>query len=53
MEVSILGVWDEGWIMWPRDVLAETPLALPSEALRFFFDDLTVRCSKGLRLMWM
>ncbi len=33
MEVSILGVWDEGWIMWPREVLG-TSLALPSSLCR-------------------
>jgi hypothetical protein len=27
--------------MWPMEVLADTSLALPSAALRFFFDDFT------------
>ena len=38
--MSILGVWDDGWIMCPMEVL--TGSAVPSAALRFFFDDLTV-----------
>lgn len=34
--MSILGVWEEGWIMCPAEVLAGW--ALPSSALRFFAD---------------
>ena len=49
MEVSILGVWEEGWIMWPREELAETSLADPSSALRFLFD-FTVVTDLGLHV---
>ena len=38
--MSILGVCEDGWIMCPTEVL--TGSALPSSALRFFFDDLSV-----------
>lgn len=37
--MSILGVCEDGWIMCPTEVL--TGSALPSSALRFFFDDLS------------
>lgn len=39
--MSILGVWEDGSIMWPEEVLAGW--ALPSSAFLFFIDLLAVK----------